>query len=327
MRVHMLEQLDIQALNVLKDRLETEIELTTGSLEIPSDFEILIALYPTKQDLTRSPALRTLIIPCNGLPTATREILLSFPSIAVHNLHYNAVQTAEMAIALMLAAAKRIVPVDRAFRVHDWRPGYRMENSLMLHGKTALVLGYGAVGRHVTACCLGLGMKVMAVRRRLDEHGNHRHDQGSVETHCVDQLDKLLSRAHVLLVCVPGTSDTRGMIGRQELETLPAGAIVVNVGRGNVIIEHELYDALSNGNLAGAGLDVWYRYPSEPEERSSTEPSAYCFHELDNVVLSPHRAGHSAESEQQKMVAIARILDAVNRSEPVPNRVDIERGY
>ncbi|MFN2168962.1 MAG: hydroxyacid dehydrogenase, partial [Anaerolineae bacterium] len=76
-----------------------------------------------------------------------------------------------------------------------------------------------------------------------------------------------------------------------------------------------------------AGLDVWYRYPEDKAARSNTPPAAYPFHELDNVVMSPHRAGHTAEAETLHLEHLARLLNAAARGEPLPNPVDLEAGY
>jgi phosphoglycerate dehydrogenase-like enzyme len=103
--------------------------------------------------------------------------------------------------------------------------------------------------------------------------------------------------------------------------------VLVNVGRGPIVDEAALYAALRDGTLYAAGLDVWYNYPADEAARAHTPPSDYPFHELDNVVMSPHRAGSSVETEALRMVHLARLLNAAARGEPMPNRVDLEAGY
>jgi phosphoglycerate dehydrogenase-like enzyme len=117
------------------------------------------------------------------------------------------------------------------------------------------------------------------------------------------------------------------MVGEAELALLPPGAVLVNVGRGAIVREEALYHALREGRLAAAGLDVWYRYPTSEAEAVDAAPSAFPFHELDNVVMSPHRAGHVAEDDDLRMKALAELLNAAARGEPMPNRVDLEAGY
>jgi phosphoglycerate dehydrogenase-like enzyme len=322
--VYLLHPPDDAALAYLRTRLDPGIQLTLGpGLPTPADYHILVAGRPQREHLSASPSLRALIIPWAGLPATTRELLQGFPQVAVHNLHHNAVPAAEMAIALMLAAAKCIVPADRALRAHDWTPRYQPNPSVVLEGKTALILGYGAIGQHVARLCRGLGMNVIATRRDVAASPTATPD----EIHPPEALHRLLPRANALIVCLPHTAATTGLIGAEELALLPRGAVLVNVGRGPIVEEAALYRALRDGTLHAAGLDVWYNYPSDEAARSDTPPSAYPFHELENVVMSPHRAGGSMETELRRMTHLAALLNAAARGEEMPNQVDLEAGY
>jgi phosphoglycerate dehydrogenase-like enzyme len=129
------------------------------------------------------------------------------------------------------------------------------------------------------------------------------------------------------MVCLPHTPETTGFLGARELDLLPEHAVVVNIGRGPIVDEAALYAALREGKIHGAGLDVWYNYPPDEEARAHTPPSDYPFHELDNVVMSPHRGGGSAETDRLRMIHLARLLNAAARGEAMPNRIDLQRGY
>ena len=311
-------------LEQLREQLDPAVRLTTGAARpAPADTNILIAGRPTRQDLTDCPVLQTLIIPWAGLPPETHHLLADFPHIAIHNLHHNALPVAEMVLALMLSAAKVVLPFDRLLRENDWTPRYQPSPALLLAGKTALILGYGAIGRQVAYHCKGLGMRVLATRRRLSPGPAGPAD----EVHTASDLPGLLSRANALLICLPFTPETDGLIGRRELALLPEKSLLVNVGRGPIVEEEALYHALQNGHLHGAGLDVWYHYPVEEESRSNTSPSAYPFHELDNVVMSPHRAGATADSNALRMEHLATLLNAAAAGQTLANRVDVAAGY
>jgi phosphoglycerate dehydrogenase-like enzyme len=108
---------------------------------------------------------------------------------------------------------------------------------------------------------------------------------------------------------------------------LPEGAILVNVARGPIVNESALFHALKVGKLYAAGLDVWYNYPEDEPTRSRTAPSEFPFHGLDNVVMSPHRAGGAMDLDLRRMEALAELLNATRHGEPMPNRVDITLGY
>ncbi|HSG17429.1 MAG TPA: 2-hydroxyacid dehydrogenase [Anaerolineae bacterium] len=323
-RAHYPQPPATEYLDQLREQLNTAVRLTTGAdRPAPPDTNILIAGRPTRQDLTASPALQTLIIPWAGLPPETRQLMAEFPNITIHNLHHNAIPVAEMVLTLMLSAAKLVLPFDRLLRENDWTPRYRPSPALLLAGKTALILGYGAIGRQVAIYCRGLGMRVIATRRQPS-----RGPVGPVdELHPASELPGLLPRADALLICLPHTPETDGLIGRRELAMLPQNALLVNVGRGPIVDEAALFHALRDGQLHAAGLDVWYSYPAEEASRPNTPPSAYPFHELDNVVMSPHRAGATADSNALRMEHLAALLNAVAAGETLANHVDVAAGY
>lgn len=322
--VHLADPIEPEQRASLAARLDPAIQLTAG--EAPpsgATYDILVAGRPTAALLDASARLRAVVIPFAGLARKPRELLLGYPALTVHNLHHNAAATAELALALLLAAAKRIVPMDQALRQGDWRPRWAPQSALALAGKTALVLGYGAIGRRVGEGCLGLGMSVLAVRRQP----SGKEQDGRVTVYPREMLHDLLPKAQALVVCLPLTSETEGMIGAAELALLPPRAVLVNVGRGPIVNEAALYEALLSRRLHSAGLDVWYRYPEDEAARERTLPASKPFHELDSVVLSPHRGGDNLETEEQWPEALAALLNAAARGEPLPNRMDLSAGY
>lgn len=305
----------------LQSRLEPGIRLSTGECRSKAGFDILVTGEPTVEDLAGNPRLRAVIVPWVGVPLATLDLMREFPRIALHNLPYNIGPTAEMAVALLLAAAKRIVPYDQRFRRGYWSGEHpEVPGSVMLDGGLALILGYGRIGRRIALACRGLGMRVVGVR----------HSPGpAAEEYAIADLPVLLPQAAAFIVCLPHTHETEGMIGKRELELLPANAVLVNVARGGIVEEEALYRTLQARRIYAAGIDVWYRYPSAAERKEGLPhpPSTFPFHELDNVVMSPHRAGWSEEKEPARLGELANMLNAAARGEPMPYRVDPLRGY
>lgn len=320
LHVHFTHPPDLDA---LRELCLPGITFTSDQDRVPPETELLVAGRPRAEHLAESPTLWALIVPFAGIPASTAALMQQHPHITVHNLHHNAAATAEMAMALLLAAAKTIVPVDRVFREHDWTPRYTTTPALTLAGRTALVLGYGAVGGHVAQICRGMGMDVIGVKRQIAA------DDYPDEVHAIDALHDLLPRADVLIVCLPHTPATDGLIGAAELALLPEHAILVNVGRGPIIDEAALYHALRDRRIHAAGLDVWYNYPASAEARANTPPANHPFHELDNVVMSPHRAGAGGteDSERRRLTALADMLNTAAAGQPLPNRVDLNAGY
>lgn len=310
---------------ILRRALHPDVQLTMGE-EPPETavYQILVAGRPSRRQMAASPHLHTLIIPWAGLPGETGSLLADFPQVAIHNLHHNAAPVAELTLALLLAAARAVVPFDRALRRGDWRPRYRRPGpSLLLAGKTAVILGYGAIGRRVAAFCRALGMDALATRRRLAQPAQ----ENGVPVYPAPALPELLPQANALIICLPLTPQTEGLIGAAELAALPSPAILVNIGRGAIVEQEALYQALRRGTLHAAGLDVWYNYPPDAAARSQTPPADYPFHELDNVVMSPHRGGGSDATAELRMTHLAASLNAAARGEPIPNPVDRETGY
>ena len=318
--VHLLDTSFDADAALLSPLLGDEIALTYGP-DVPPETQILVGGLPSREQLA-APRLTSLIIPWVGLPSQTRRLLEDCPQLQVHNLHHNAPMVAEIAMALLLGAAKLVIPFDQALRKGDWGPRYEPTPAVLLAGKTCLVLGYGAIGQRVARVCRALDMTVVATRLRPPVSDGIAH-----EIHPPSALHDLLPRAHALVVCLPLTQETKGMIGHKELGLLPQDAVVVNIGRGRIVDEQALYAALRERRVAAAGLDVWYNYPADGESRKATPPSSYPFGDLDNVVMSPHRGGSVIETEELRAAALADILQIAVDGKPMPNRIDLDRGY
>ena len=235
------------------------VEVTYGPLPRPGT-HIVIGGGPTVEQLEAAgPSLEAVLIPFAGLPPQLRKTLQEnsdkFKAVSVYSIHHNAAYTAEMAVALCLCAAKNLLPADRLLRKGDWSArgipaaagcAPRPMPMLLLSGKTALVLGYGQVGRRVAIAMLALGMRVLATRSSQAEA---RTTPEGVIVYPARSFHSLLPRAHVVFVCLPSTPDTDNLISSVELDLLPTDAVLVNVGRGAVIDEQALHRALSPGWL------------------------------------------------------------------------------
>ena len=323
LHVHIKEE--PERIDELLGLLDERIRVTVGA-EHPErgSCDILVAGVPEDDMVVGNERLRAVIIPWSGVPNRTRALMKDHPEVAVHNLHHNALQVAELAMALMLAAAKLVVPLDGALRRGDWSARYENTQTVLLRGKRALVLGAGAIGRLIAGMCEGIGLSATLVGRSAREASGEGPAVRSVAA-----LTELLPKADVLFVTLPLTDETKGILAAPELALTPEQCILVNVGRGPVVDETALYEALRDGTLHAAGLDVWYNYPTDEPSRTSTSPSAHPFQELENVVMSPHRGGapNTPETESLRMQGLAELLNAAARGENMPNRVDLELGY
>lgn len=323
--VHITNQPEPHNLDILQAHLDPSVTLTFGK-EVPETavYQIIIDDAPSDELLSASPNLTALINPWTGISGSTRERMTNYPHISVHNLHFNDIPVAEITFMLLIAAAKQAVSFDQALRKNDWTPRYTRKNdTILLYGKTALILGYGAIGSHVGQICHGLGMKVIGTRRSVDEMVM----DGETAVYPTSQLHNLLPQANALIICLPLTAKTKNMIGETEINLLPERPLFVNIGRGKVVDEAALYHALKSKRIHAAGLDVWYNYPDDEPTWTNTPPANFSFHELDNVVMSPHRATFTADSEALQMKDFARLINTAVTGDPMPNKVDLAAGY
>ncbi|GIF77411.1 D-2-hydroxyacid dehydrogenase [Asanoa siamensis] len=183
----------------------------------------------------------------------------------------HAVPLAEFAVLGALHFVKGVPTLRARQAAHHWE----RFTTAQLAGRTVTVVGLGGIGRQVIASFAALGTHVLAVGRP------GRSYDVAAPAHSIGDLDDLLPRTDVLVVCTPLTDETEGMISAARIARLKPGAIVVNIGRGPVVDEAALADALRTGALAGAALDVF-----ETEPLPADSP----LWDLDNVLVSPHSA-------------------------------------
>lgn len=211
----------------------------------------------------------------------------------------NSVSVAEQAMMLLLAAAKRALRADAASRdTAKWGWRNRLE-ATELAGKNLLVVGYGRIGRRLAGMAAGFGMNIRAFDPWLQSNG---WPNGTVEP--VADLSQGLSWADAVSVHIPKADGP--VIGAAEIARMKRGAIIVNTARGGVVDEQALAHALRSGQIGAAGLDV---FDAEPPQAN---------HPLlgfDQVILSPHIAGLTAEAGERMAVASVRnAIDYLNGS-------------
>lgn len=185
---------------------------------------------------------------------------------------------AEHAFALMLAVARGIPRHDRELRAGGWNPA----SGLQLQGSRLGLVGFGGIARHAARIARGFGMEVAAYNRSPFEHP-HVRQVG---------LDELCATSDVLSLHLALTPETRGIIGRRELELMPPHAMLVNTARGALVDEAALLVALEEGRLLGAGLDVFGREPAEPGDPLIAHPA---------VVATPH-VGYATEQAERELL-------------------------
>jgi phosphoglycerate dehydrogenase-like enzyme len=223
---------------------------------------------------------------------------------------------AETVIALTLHFTRGLDRAVRQQREACWDSSFweRAEPSVHELGELTMgVLGLGGIGSETARLAAALGMRVLGWRRSA------RPGPAGVQVERGDDgLGRVLERSDVLVVALPDTASTRGLLGAEALAQLPAGAVFINVARGAIVDEAALLAALREGRLRGAGLDVFAREPLPPESPFWAEPS---------VLVTPHISATSRRFWRRSADLIVANLERYLAGEPLLNLVDKQAGY
>lgn len=220
----------------------------------------------------------------------------------------NITSAAELAVALMLAAARHISPAHAALRQGEWKRS--KYTGIELVDKTVGIVGLGRIGLLVAQRLAAFGMTVIAYDPYVQAG---RAAQMGVRL--VD-LDTLLAESDFMSVHLPKTPETAGLIGVEELAKVKPSLVLVNAARGGIVDEPALYDALKSGRVAAAGLDVFAKEPC-------TDSPLF---ELENVVATPHLGASTDEAQEKAGIAVARSVRLALAGELVPDAVNVQGG-
>ena len=224
----------------------------------------------------------------------------------------HAVPLAEFCALAMLAVSRGL------FRMNDQQGRRHWERfaGTDLIGRTVLIFGHGSIGREVGRLARSFGMKAIGVKRTVGEEGPTAHNVD--ELHPAVSFRSLLPRAEFLVLAAPHTDETDQVLGRDELKLLPRGAVLINIGRGALVDELALIDALREGHLEGAALDVFATEPLPSDSPLWTMP---------NVLVSPHSASTSDRENGRLTELFCLNLRRFLRGETLKNVLEIERLY
>ena len=289
--------------------IEADGELAGGLAEA----EVLVTLSWTRA-APPAPRLRLIQLPASGYDAID---LAAVPAqAAVCNVYEHEIGIAEHLMAGMLEFTMDLRRRHERFRAGDWSESPRLMGPLRpeLAGKTLLLVGYGNIGRATAVRAQAFGMRVLAATRT--PRGLEPKPDALVG---YAELDRLLPEADFIAVCCPLSEETRGILGAAQFARMKPGAVVLNVGRGPVIDEDALWDALSKRRIAGAMIDTWYRYPEA--DNADVRPSKHPFHELDNIVMTPHLSGWSDGTQQRRWNVMIDNIERLLDGRPLRNVV------
>lgn len=293
-------------LEVVVTRERAQIE------ELLPEVRIALGLFP-RDLIAKAPRLELL-----QLWSAGADWLLDHPEIAesevviTNSAGVHAVPISEHVFGFLLAFARglqRAVRDQLAARWHEQRQADLFE----LYEKTILVVGAGNIGSRIAVLGRAFGMRVIAVRRDAT-----KPVEGAHEVHATEALDGLLPAADFVVLTVPLTAETRGLLGAKQFAAMKRSAYLVNIGRGGTIEEAELIAALRAGEIAGAGLDVFQEEPL---------PADSPLWGMENVIVTSHYSGATPRYAERVLEIFLDNLGRLKSGEKLRNVVDKKRGY
>jgi phosphoglycerate dehydrogenase-like enzyme len=279
--------------------------------------DVLVSMALTPEMGRGAAQLKLVQVPGAGLDRIDRAALPAGAALA--NVYGHETGIAEYAIGAMLALTREFSRLDSALRRGEWQSQWAVGGEVPpvwpeLAGKTVGILGYGRIGQAIARRARAFDMTVCAIRRHVPDAPEH----GLALLGGPEMLDDVLRRSDYLVIAMPATDETKGAIDRRALALMKPTAFLVNVARAEIVDEAALYEALSQHAIAGAALDVWYRYPREP---GPTMPAILPFHQLPNVLMTPHVSGWTDGMLDARARLIAENIRRVGAGETPLNLV------
>jgi D-3-phosphoglycerate dehydrogenase / 2-oxoglutarate reductase len=308
LRVLVREPIAEAGVDYLRERFDVDVD-SNGDLSAKiGDYDGIVIRSATKLTadvLKHADRLKVIGRAGVGVDNVDVEAATRLGIVVANAPESTVTSAAEHTIGLLVALARNIPQAHAALKQGRWERS--TWGGIELEAKTLGVLGFGRIGQQVARRALGLGMRVVAydpfvAKERFRELGVERGESP----------DDVLGAAEFLSLHLPLTAETRGFLGRDAIEKLPAGARVINAARGELVDEEALADALRSGRLAAAALDVY-----------SQEPYSGPLLELENVVVTPHLAASTEEAQDRAGVIVAEQVAAALEGAVVTNAVNI----
>ena len=304
----------------VRRRLSTPCEIVVsdevGLISRLSEVDVLVTMALTREIGRSATRLKLVQVPGAGLDRIDRSALPH--GVALANVYGHETGIAEYVIGAMLTLTREFARLDAALRVGEWKSQWAVGTQPPpvwpeLAGRTVGILGYGRIGRAVAQRARAFDMNICAIRRNIDGINDDPSVLGGPQ-----MMDEVLQCSDYVIVAMPATPDTIGSIDRRRLGLMKSAAFLVNVSRAEIVDENALYEALAQGSIAGAALDVWYRYPREP---GPAAPATCPFHDLPNVLLTPHVSGWTDGMLEARAKLIAENIRRVAHDETPLNLV------
>lgn len=290
-----------------------------GIIKAAIDADVLLGPYVSNKILLHCKKVKLIQIPWTGMDTFNFEAIKGF-DITVCNTHSNASSVAEFGLAMILDLLKKVSCHDRKMRNGDWNRNQKSFSlkSRMVSDQTVFIVGCGNIGYRIAKYLKVLGAKIIAV-------GGQDPDNIISRFYAKDSISDALRVSDVAICTLPLTSSTKGLFNSKLLASCKSGMLLINLSRASIMEEDSVYKALVNGIIGGFASDVWWKYPQRGESESYPS-SRNAFWKLENVIMSPHRAGFIDGRLPHLDGAIENLIHFA-KNEPLVSVVDINEQY
>lgn len=296
-------------------------------LNLASQANVLFGWRPTIELLNKAKNMQLYIQPGTGAENLVR-VFKDYSrknEVIVTNGHGHAFEVAQHTLGMLLALTNHVVGYHNQMTTGKWRA--RGSMSYGLKNKRVGFLGYGPINQFVHEFLSPFSLEFSILKRTRDIELEKLLGP-KIKFYTTQEKHKFLQELDILIIAAPHTKKTENMIGEEELKLLGKNGYIVNVGRGPIVEEKALFHALKEKTIKGAAIDVWYNYkPDEVEGKKYPYHSDHPFHELDNIILSPHRAGSPFGDLSRWDENIKNVITLAEGRSDFVNIVDLEEEY
>ncbi len=291
--------------------------------ELVGDADVLLGNLITKDILDNAKRLKLIQIPWTGVDFLDFNLLKNY-NYTICNSHSNALIVSEHAVALMFDIAKKLSFHDKMLRQGIWNRIYDNTGvspfSTKIFNSSITIIGYGAIGKKIKKLLSGF----QAHFNIVDASNFEIADKDSRYFH-PDNIKQALKDADFVFIAVPLTNQTKGMVNEHFFNYMNNKGILINISRGEVINEGDLFTALESNLIKGAAIDTWFNYPNA-SNKNVLPSENYSFQKLNNIVMSPHRAGY-IEGELPHLTDAIENLNNLALGKELINIVSIKNKY
>lgn len=296
-------------------------------LDFSEKAEIIVGWRPSMDLLRKANELELFLVPGTGVNHLIEKFrdLNKNKKVLLANGHGNSYFVAQHAVALLLSFMNKIIPHHLWMKKGKWRTGDKEAASIPLRFKKIGLLGYGAINQKVHKFLSGFNIEFYIFRKNWSQQKAPLPTP--VKKFSYPNIEDFLKEIEILIIAVPVTDLTKNMITKKELNLLGKNGILINVARGDIVNEKDLYYVLKSNLIKGAGIDVWYERDPKSDGDGKKYPYHYAFHELENIILSPHRGYSPFKDLLRWDEVIENIMRMGEGRENYINLVDLEEGY